>query len=192
MPRASLIATLYEPPATDRAVLTALPDAVDWLEVRADRVGDIEPEWLRDHFKGRLLYTFRTGAALQRSERLKTASLFYNLIELEVETDTSAELLELIPAEKRLLSWYGKVNDLSQLNESFAQLSSVPAAAYTIVTAAETIVEEFLPLSLLKSLNRTDTIAFANGPLGFWNRIVALHLGSAAIFGLVSWGFAPW
>src|SRR4029079_10363504 len=98
--------------------------------------------------------------------------------------------LQVIPAEKRLLSWYGGVNDLSQLNDRFGQLSSVPAAAYKIVTNAKNIAEEFLPLSLLKSLNRTDTIAFSNGPLGFWNRVVALHLGAPAIFGLVTGGSA--
>jgi 3-dehydroquinate dehydratase / shikimate dehydrogenase len=188
MPQASLIATLLEPPSTDGAELTALPEAVEWLEVRADRIGDIDPEWLRNHFKGRLLYVFRTEdcTALNRSERLKTAARFYDRLEIEAETDLSEDLLEVIPAEKRLLSWYGQVNDLSQLNDRFAQISSVPAAAYKIVTNAETIAEELLPLSLLKSLNRTDTIAYCNGPLGFWNRLLALHLGAPAIFGLVT------
>jgi 3-dehydroquinate dehydratase/shikimate dehydrogenase len=181
MPGTSLIATLFEPPSSDGAELTALPDSVDWLEVRADRAGHIDPEWLRDHFKGRLLYSFR---AEDRSQHLKTAARFYDRIELDI--DASEELLALIPAEKRLLSWYGRVNDLSELNDRFMQLSSVPASAYKIVTSAETIAEEFLPLSLLKTLNRTDTIAFANGPLGFWNRLVALHLGAPAIFGRVA------
>ncbi|HJT25873.1 MAG TPA: type I 3-dehydroquinate dehydratase [Pyrinomonadaceae bacterium] len=188
MPQPSLIATLFEPPSPDGAELTALPDSVDWLELRADRTGDIDPEWLRDHFKGRLLYSFRAEGETDRYERLKNAAQFYDRVELG--TDVSKELLTLIPAEKRQLSWSGKVHDLSQLNDRFAQLSSIPAAAYKIVTTAETIAEEFLPLSLLKSLNRTDTIAFSNGPLGFWNRLVALHLGSPAIFGLVSGGSA--
>jgi 3-dehydroquinate dehydratase/shikimate dehydrogenase len=186
----SLIATLLELPSTDGAELTALPDSVDWLEIRADLVGDIDPEWLRSHFHGRLLYTFvnEDGPSLNRPERLKNATRFYDRISLEVETDVSEELLALIPADKRLVSWSGKVNDLSQLNNRFAHLSSIPAAAYKLVTTAETIAEEFLPLSLLKSLNRTDTIAFSNGPLGFWTRLLALHLGAPAIFGLVSGG----
>jgi len=186
MPQPSLIATLIDPPSPDGAELTALPDSVDWLNVRADRTGDIAPQWLRDHFKGRLLYSFRTEDGTNRSERLKTAAEFYDRVELEIETDASEELLRAVPVEKRLISWYGRVNDLSQLNDRFAQLSSVPAAGYKIVTNAETITEEFLPLSLLKSLNRTDTIAFSQGPLGFWNRLVALQLGSPAIFGRVA------
>src|SRR6187397_1498594 len=115
MPRASLIATLFEPPSPDGAELTALPEAVEWLEVRADRIGDIDPEWLRNHFKGRLLYVFRTEGhtALNRSERLKTAARFYDRLEIEADTDLSEDLLDVIPAEKRLLSWYGRVNDLS-------------------------------------------------------------------------------
>ena len=168
--------------------MTALPDSVEWLEVRADRVGDIDPEWLRNHFKGGLLYSLRAGSTLNRAERLKAAARFYDRIELEIETDVSPELLEVVPVEKRLVSWYGKVDDLLQLNNRFAQLASVPASTYKIVTTADTIAEEFLPLSLLKSLSRTDTIAFANGPLGFWNRVVALQLGAPAIYGSVSDG----
>ena len=189
MPRTSLIATLLSPPATDGAELAALPDAVEWLEVRADVLGDIDPDWLRSHFKGRLLYALRThDASVNRPERLKTAARFYDRVELEAETDLHEELLDAVPAEKRLVSWYGSVNSLSQLTDRFAQLASVPAGIYKIVTGATTIAEEFLPLSLLKSLNRDDTIAFSNGPLGFWNRIVALQVGSPAIFGLVAGG----
>src|SRR5262245_34121398 len=183
MPSPSLIATLFDPPSPDGAELTALPDSVDWLEVRADQTGDVDPQWLRDHFKGRLLYSFK--GETDRYQRLKRAAEFYDRVELEVETGASEELLRAVPVEKRLLSWYGKVNDLSQLSDRFGQLSSIPAAAYKIVTNAETINEEFLPLALLKSLNRTDTIAFSNGPLGFWSRLLALQLGSPAIFGRV-------
>ncbi|HET6975905.1 MAG TPA: type I 3-dehydroquinate dehydratase [Pyrinomonadaceae bacterium] len=185
----SLIATLLEPPATDGAELTALSDAVEWLEVRADVVGDIDPDWLRSHFKGRLLYALRTHQdSSNRLQRLQTAARFYDRVELEAETDFVEELLNVVPAEKRLVSWYGQVASLSELTERFAQIASVPAATYKIVTNATSIAEEFLPLSLLKSLNRDDTIAFSHGPLGFWNRLVALQLGSPAIYGLVAGG----
>ena len=189
MPQPSLIAILSNPPSPDGAELTALSDAVEWLEVRADLLGDIDPDWLRSHFKGRLLYALRTpDVVLNRLARLKTAARFYDRIELEAETDLSEELLYAVPVEKRLVSWYGNVNNLSQLTDRFAQIASVPASLYKIVTNATTITEEFLPLSLLKSLNRDDTIAFSNGPLGFWNRLVALHVGSPAIYGLVAGG----
>jgi len=129
MPNPSLIATLFDPPATDGADLTALPAAVDWLEVRADRVGDIDPEWLRNHFKGRLLYALRSekDGALNRAERLKTAARFYDCIEIEAVTDASDELLRAIPAEKRMLSWYGSAGDLRELNDCFGPLSSITA-----------------------------------------------------------------
>jgi len=190
MAHASLIATLLDSPSLDGADLAALPASVKWLEVRADRTGDIDPDWLRNHFKGRLLYALRTEDGRDqfgnRAQRLQAAARFYDRVELEVAADQ--ELLQLIPPEQRLLSWYGGVNDLSTLTERFEQLASVPAAVYKLVTNATTIAEEFLPLSLLHSLKRDDTIAFANGPLGFWNRIVALHLGAAGIFGLVGPG----
>ena len=124
MPHPSLIATLLEPPSPDGREFTALSDSVDMLEVRADLVGDIDPEWLRNHFHGRLLYAFRTedASSINRRERLQNAARFYDRIELEIETDHSEELWGIIPPEKRLISWYGRANDLSQLNERFAQL----------------------------------------------------------------------
>jgi 3-dehydroquinate dehydratase / shikimate dehydrogenase len=189
MAHASLIATLLDPPSPDGTDLTALPAAVEWLEVRADRTGDIDPDWLRNHFKGRLLYTLRSepGQLSERAQRLQAAAQRgYDRIELEVETDLSEDVLRSIPAEKRLVSWYGKVNDLAQLTARFEQLTSVSAAVYKLVTTATTIAEEFLPLSLLKSLQRDDTIAFAHGPLGFWNRVLAVHLGAPAIYGVVA------
>jgi 3-dehydroquinate dehydratase/shikimate dehydrogenase len=177
-------------PSLDGADLAALPASVEWLEVRADRVGDIDPDWLRNHFKGRLLYSLRTEDGRDRhgnrAQRLQAAARFYDRVELEVAVDQ--ELLQLFPPEQRLLSWYGGVNDLSTLTERFEQLASIPAAVYKLVTNAKTIAEEFLPLTLLSFLKRDDTIAFANGPLGFWNRIVALHLGAPAIYGLVGRG----
>src|ERR1043165_3982068 len=141
MPHPSLIATLLEPPSPDGREFTALSDSVDMLEVRADLVGDIDPEWLRNHFHGRLLYSLRTTSTLNRPERLQNAARYYDQIELEIDTDLSEEVLRLIPPERRLLSWYGRVNDLSQLRDRFAQLSSVPASTYKIATTAETIAE---------------------------------------------------
>ena len=189
MAHASLIATLLDSPSPDGEDLAALPAAVEWLEVRADRTGDIDPDWLRNHFKGRLLYAFRSepGQFSERAQRLQTAAQRgYDRIELEVDTDASEDILASIPAEKRLPSWYGKVDDLAQLTARFEQLTSVSAGVYKLVTSATTIPDEFLPLSLLKSLQRDDTIAFADGPLGFWNRVLAVHLGAPAIYGVVS------
>ena len=114
------------------------------------------------------------------------AARFYDRIEIEAERDLSAELLEQIPPEKRLVSWYGNVHEVAELEHRFEQISSVPAAVYKIVTNTNSIAEEFLPLFLLKLLSRDDTIAFSSGPLGFWNRLVALQLGSPAIYGRVA------
>src|ERR1044072_5301882 len=113
---ASLIAPLLEPPSRDGPDLAALPDAVEWLEVRADRIGDIDPEWLRSHFKGRLLYALRTEDP-NRAQRLLAAARSYDRVELGV-----SDRFESIPPEQRLLSWNGHVNDRATLTERFEQL----------------------------------------------------------------------
>lgn len=194
MTQATLIATLMAAPSPNGAELTALPDSVGWLEVRSDLVGDINPEWLRSHFKGRLLYSLRSqeesgtnsDSPARRHQRLETAARLYDRVELEAARDFSPALLTRIPSEQRLVSWHGQVNDLAELKDRFDQLASVEASLYKLVTSTQKISDEFLPLSLLKLLGRTDTIAYSKGSLGFWNRLVALQLGAPSIFGLVS------
>lgn len=194
MTQVSLIASLTAPPSATGAELTALPDSVEWLEVRADRVGDLNPEWLRNHFRGRLLYSLQSqdeggecsDSPAERHNRLESAARVYDRVELEASRDLSQKLLNQIPSEKRLISWHGCANDLSELHDRFKQLSSETASAYKLVTTAARISDEFTPLSLLKSLGRTDTIAYSTGLLGFWSRLGALQLGAPAIYGLVS------
>ncbi|HEX8847859.1 MAG TPA: type I 3-dehydroquinate dehydratase [Pyrinomonadaceae bacterium] len=193
MIKATLIASLVTPPSPDGHELSALPDVVDWLEVRSDLTGDLDPEWLRNRFRGRLLYSLRSraeggdfeGPPDQRQERLKRAARSYDLIELEGVRDLSPDILDLIPAEKRLLSWRGQANGLAELKDRFAKLSSVPATLYKLVVEAAKVSDEMAPLSLLNSLGRSDTIAYASGPLGFWSRLVAARLGAPIIYGLV-------
>jgi len=196
MIKASLIASLLSRPSSSGAEIRALSDSVEWLEVRSDLVGDLDPDWLRDHFKGQLLYSLRSQAeggnysdsTSQRHRRLETAAHFYDRVELECSRDFSGYLLTRIAPEKRCVSWHGAAGDLRELKNRFEQLSSVPAAVYKMVTRATKISDEFTPLLLLKALGRSDTIAYSSGPLGFWSRLVALHLGAPAIFGLVPQG----
>lgn len=193
MAETSLIACLVTPPSPSGAELADLPTSVGWLEVRSDLLGDINPEWLRSHFRGRLLYSLRSQAeggadseSLQRRHlRLATAARSYDRVEIEGCRDFTDSLLTKIPIEKRVVSWQGAAGDLAELQARFSQMSSVPAILYKLVARATRISDEITPLSLLKSLGRTDTIAYTDGPLGFWSRLAALHLGAPGIFGLV-------
>jgi 3-dehydroquinate dehydratase/shikimate dehydrogenase len=200
MNQPSLAATLTVAPPLSGGGLAALPASVNWLEVRADVVGDLDPNSLRRHFKKELLYVLRShaegGSSLdspeQRQRRLTTAARYYDRVELECERDLSAEVLKEIPAEKRVVSWHGSAVDRSELDARFQKMASTPAAFYKLVTCAEKMSDEFACLSFLKSLGRSDVIAYSTGPLGFWSRVMALHLGSPVIFGLVYNGpFVP-
>lgn len=198
MSEASLIAALTSSPSTSGAELAALPNSVGWLEVRADLVGDLDPGWLRNHYCGQLLYSLRsrddggtcTDSQQRRHDRLAAAARSYDRVELEVDRDLSPPLLDRIPVEKRLLSWHGPAEDSTKINDRFRRLFSAPAPIYKLVTWAGKMSDEFTCLSALKSLGRSDTVAYSTGPLGFWSRLVALHLGAPAIFGLVPNGAA--
>src|SRR5205809_3102399 len=100
-----LIAVMVTAPSASGAELDALPAEVAWLEVRADLVGDLDPGWLRNHFRGRLLYCLRSrkaGRAFsdsleERHRRLKWAARHYDAIDLDCKSDFSGDLLAQIP-----------------------------------------------------------------------------------------------
>ena len=193
MSKPCLAATLSVPPSISGAELATLPDSVKLLEVRADLLGDLNVNWLRRHFKGELLYVLRSHAEgghsfdspEQRRRRLTAAARYYDQVELEYDRDLSAGLLGEIPAAKRILSWHGPALDRNELLVRFREMASVPAVNYKLVTWAAKLSDEFTSLFVLRSLGRSDVIAYSTGPLGFWSRLVALHLGAPVIFGLV-------
>jgi len=182
MTQTSLIATLLAPPSPNGAELSSLPAAVQCLEVRADLVGELDPDWLRDHFRGGLIYSFAENS-VDRQQRLMAAAAKYDRVELNADRDLTSELLAQVPQDKRIIAWHGHVANSSELRERFDRVSSTPAALYKVATKSERVADEFLPLWLLKSLRRTDTVAYSTGTLGFWTRLVALQLGAPAIYG---------
>ncbi|MEO1367259.1 MAG: hypothetical protein AAFX50_08775, partial [Acidobacteriota bacterium] len=66
--RATLVASLTQPPSENGDELRNLPDGVEYLEVRADLLGELDPAWLRDRFPGQLIYTLRSKAEGGRFE----------------------------------------------------------------------------------------------------------------------------
>jgi len=193
MLKATLVATLLDEPSSRGEELAALPNTVEWLEVRADLIGDPDVEWLRRRFPGRLIYTLRSHAEGgragrdpgDRAGRLLAAANQYDLINLEGNRDLSPELLARIPRERRMISWHGPAVGVEQLKSKFARFAEVAARYYQLAPAAARSGDEIAPLSLLQSLARSDTAAYATGPIGLWSRLASLALGSPLVFGAV-------
>jgi 3-dehydroquinate dehydratase / shikimate dehydrogenase len=192
------------PAAPDRATLvgtlTTLPEGglsesdlegVDWLEVRADLVGDLDAKRLARIFPGKLLYTLRSraeggafeGSPERRKRRLLEAAPRYDLIDLEAARDLSPEVLKAVPPEKRIVSWHGPAAGVEGLQATFERMSAVPAHLYKLVPAAAQPGEEIPCLLLLQGLGRRDVLAFATGPGGAWTRFVAPRLGAPVVYG---------
>lgn len=189
--RATLVATLTVPPEADGRSLAALAGQADVLEVRADLVGDLDPDWLRGHFPGRLLYTLRSraeggacdAARERRRRRLGEAAGRYDLVDLEAERDLSEELLAAIAPERRILSWHGAPCDLDRLRARCERLATTPAALYKLVTLAQNPGEELPSLVLAAELARRDLLCFATGPAAVWTRLLAPRLGAPWVYG---------
>jgi 3-dehydroquinate dehydratase/shikimate dehydrogenase len=186
--KATLIATLTAPPPASADTDLA---AADWLEVRADLVGDLDPAPLRRVFAGRLLYTLRSraeGGATEisperRKRRLLDAAARYDLVDLEMARDLTPDILRAIPPGRRVISWHGPVTSLEGLQSTFRRMATVEALLYKLVPAAAQAGDELAALLFLKKLERRDVIAFCTGLTGAWTRLVAPRLGAPVVYG---------
>jgi 3-dehydroquinate dehydratase/shikimate dehydrogenase len=189
-PAAELVATCTRPPEGEE--LASLAGRANWLEVRSDLAGDLEPAALRGRFGGGLLYTVRSRAeggrgendpAARRERLLAAAAAGWDLVDLEGERDLDPGLLDRLPAERRLISWHGPGEALPELQRRFAAMASTPARLYKMVPTASLPGQALPPLQLLAALGRRDLIAFAGGSQGSWTRTVAPRLGAPWIYG---------
>lgn len=181
MDRATVVAVLDGLPSSADD-LAALSRAADWLEVRADRIDDVDVSWLRAHFDGKLLYSLGSDCNVSRRARLAAAARDYDFVDLDT-CDLVPHVLNGIPAEKRVISCRRCPADLAHLTDRLRIMSSVPARLYRIETPALKSGDEIAPLALLKNAGRRDVTAFGTGPVGLWSRIVAPWLGAPFVFG---------
>lgn len=191
MSKTTLVASLTTPPSTEGEEIRRLPPEVGYLEVRADLVESVDPDWLRDRFAGELIYTLRSraegggfqGGTRSRQRRLHQAAETFDLIDLEGERDLEDELLADLPPAKRLISWHGPPTPLAGLMSRFEQLAATEARFYKLIPEAKQAIDATRPLALLKALQRDDVVAFAMGDNGIWTRLLAPRLGSPLVYG---------
>ena len=187
---AVVVASMGRAPSHSGSELQTLARAADWLHVRAELCGDLDPDWLRGRFRGSLLYSLARyegsaeGAAGDdsRHDRLRRAARRFDLVELEAPHDLTPQLLDHVPPAKRLLAWQGVADDVGVLGRQFDQMAAVGARVYKLVCTARRPADALVPLAFLASLRRDDTLAYAAGAGGFWSRLVAPHLGCPMIF----------
>lgn len=189
--RATLIGSLTEDPA--KIDLEALSGTIDILEVRADRIGAVDVAELRRRFGGEILFTLRSRAeggkgptdAHEREQSILAAADRYDLIDLEAERDLFPEIVDRVPAERRIISWHGPRADVDTLVARFGEMTSEPARWYKLVSFAEQPRDCVLPLVFARTVGRDDVIAFAAGRLANWTRLLAPRLGAAVVYGAV-------
>lgn len=187
----TVVATLAHRPDNASAPLAALTPEVQFVEVRADLIGDVEPSWLRGGFPGGLIYTLRSeaeggGCADTRDlrrQRLIAAADHYDFVDLEAERDLHPEVLDRIPPQRRILSWQGPVTDLPALRRRLEAITSVDAHLYRLAPKADTLAQALVPLQLLKSVHRGDVMATARGPAGTFTRVLTARYGAPVVFG---------
>jgi 3-dehydroquinate dehydratase/shikimate dehydrogenase len=197
---AVLVATLDAFRTSRAAPLAGLPRGIGVVRVRADREDGFPANEIRRHFGGLLLYSLsspgeeagtRAGDS-SRADRLIRAATGFDLVELEVdgEQGLSETILAAITPERRLLTWYGAATDAAGLNSIFQRMASVPARFYRLVVTPRNVTDGLPPLTFLGALNRRDVVAYADGEMGLWSRVLAPRLGAPFVFGTFAQGLS--
>lgn len=169
----------------------SLPKSISGVLVRADLAPESFFEAESNHSDVISIYalnsTFTGGQSkLTPKERvfyLSKAAQIFDLVQLEYAHDLTPAILQNIPKEKRWLVWKGAVNSVTELEQVFEKMRATEAAYYQLITVPEHAADTLIPLQFLQQQHHQNVIAFADGLLGLWTQIVALHFGSSWIFG---------
>ena len=190
---ATIIATVHAPPA--RPFAGGVGERSDWIEWRADLLGDIVPEGVRRR-GGKLLYSLRSGPEggqgpterAVRTARLLAAEKRFDLIELEGKRDLDHAILRAIPPHRRIISWHGHATAAAALGRLLASFRRADARLYRFVTMSEEVEAALAPIQFLAATARRDVIAYAESANATWTRPLAARFGAPVVFGNVANG----
>ena len=192
---ATIIATMHAPPAhhADRPGGDA-----DWIEWRADLLGDAAPAGLMKR-GGKMLYALRSrleggeGPTERdvRRARLLAASKRFDFVELEGQRDLDHAILAAIPPHRRVISWHGQATEARALQQLLASFCRAEARLYRFVTTSEEVVAALAPIQFLAATRRRDVIAYAESLNATWTRPLAARYGAPVVFGTVANGQGP-
>jgi len=158
---ATIIATMHAPADCRTG---GFAEKADWIEWRADLLGDAAPVGLMER-GGKMLYALRSkleggegpNERHVRKARLLAASKRFDFIELEGERDLDHAILGAIPPHRRVISWHGQATEAKTLR------------------------------GLLASFRR-DVIAYAESANATWTRPLAARYGAPVVFGNIANG----
>lgn len=191
---ATMIATMHAMPARRAG---GLEDA-DWIEWRADLLGDAAPAGLRER-GGKMLYALRSrleggqGPTERdvRRARLLAASKRFAFVELEGKRDLDHAILAAIPPHRRVISWHGQATEAAELGRLLASFRRAEARLYRFVTTSEEVGAALAPIQFLAATGRRDVIAYAESANATWTRPLAARYGAPVVFGNAGNGQGP-
>lgn len=192
---ATIIATVHVPPARHAGAPGGDPD---WIEWRADLLGDAAPPGLMES-GGKTLYALRSKLEggqgpterAARSARLLAASKRFDFVELEGERDLDPAVLAAIPPDRRVISWHGQATEAGTLQRLLASFGRAEARLYRFVTTSEEVAAALAPIQFLAATARRDVIAYAESANATWTRPLAARYGAPVVFGNVANGHGP-
>lgn len=162
--------------------LAGIPPAVSWLAVP---VGEMQPNasGLATRFHRRLIgRSMSDSTDVVPLSRTPPARLDdYDLVELDSRCDLNSATLEKVPAEKRIICWFGRASAADELQREYARLACIPARFYKLVCQADEPSDALPVMEFLHRHSGKNVIAYASQPAGLWSRVLGACLGSPLV-----------
>jgi 3-dehydroquinate dehydratase/shikimate dehydrogenase len=193
---ATIIATMHAPPGT--RLTAGFGERSDWIEWRADLLGDTPPQGLK-HCCRKLLYNLRSAAeggqgpseSDVRTARLLAAAKRFDLVQLEGKRDLDHAILMAIPPHRRIISWHGPATSATALGQMLASFCRAEARLYRFVTMTDDVEAALASIQFLAAIARRDVIAYAESANATWTRPLAARFGAPMVFGNIANGSGP-
>lgn len=181
---------LFEEPSNNSDFLKMI--AAQAVMVRADYLEDssLKRVSLSNGFKIYSLCSKKHGGRFEgsfseRISKLIEALEFYELVELEYETDLTPEILRLIPPEKRMISWCGECDDYGSLESVYQDVAGYEAQFHKIVHKPRDMKECLWSMRLISNHRNDKLICYSEGAKGVWTQILSAYLGSRMVLGRI-------
>ncbi len=195
MANPEVVVSLGEQPS--ESTLLQLEATTHRIELRADLLPVEVVDRLGARFGARTLYTLRReaeggawqGDVEERRRLIERAVAAGWWIDLEIDSDLD-EFSELVPAERRVLSWHGSYPGQAALSRTLGRMREVGAAVYKLVPTATTQLQAMETFSWMVEQSG-PVVAFAAGVVGSWTRILAARWGRKWAYLAVGAATAP-
>ncbi len=161
---------------------------ISLYEVRIDLIGEswrrlvsrLKKPWLACNRREDEGGSWKGSEEERKEELLRAVALGAKIVDVELGTEGLDGVVERIKKRAKCLISFHHLREtppLEKLKEIVREELSSGADICKVVTTAQRLEDNLIPLKLIRELQGVDIVSFAMGPLGFTSRVLSPLVG---------------